>query len=237
MGLGGRGNGVVWKTSALTQAAVRRFRARRAPRLRRRGLDTLRRFLAALLFRLLLRLAERETDDAEARREPLAAALAEEEGARGAVARRRRAFRFFALLPRRRPGDFLFFDAAPRRRRARLLDAAGDGEGEGAGAFGTDERLLRRRDDRDRERRMRLAELLDRELRERLFERDREEEAEALDEGALGVELRRRRRDDERRRRLRDRFGCFTLRDRGEADESRFRDSFRFARNSSFSFW
>jgi len=202
---------------------VRRFLARRAPRLRLRGFDTLR-FLDDA--RRRLQLAEREEADAALRLvETLAVEAAD--GARGfdAARRRRRAFRF--TLPLRR-----FLDA-DRRRRA-LLRGAGDGDAVGAGAFGTDERLRLRRDavERDRELRFRLAErelrerllrLAERELRERL-EREREEE-----EGDLGVELRRRRLEEER---LRDcRFGCFTLRARGagDADMSRFRDSFRFA--------
>jgi len=189
------------------QAAVRRFLARRAPRLRLRGFDTLR-FLDA---RRRLRLAEREEEDAA-----LTLTLAEEaaDGARGfdAARRRRRAFRF--TLPLRR-----FLDEDRRRRALRR----GAGELAGAGAFGTEERLLRRRRAVvDRELlRLRLAE---RELRERR-EREREE-AEALDEGALGVELRRRRRDEER---LRDRFGCFTFFARGLGDADIFRLAFRFA--------
>jgi len=210
---------------------VRRFRARRAPRLRRRDFEALRLFFADLLRR---RLAEREEAELDTTlgaevEGALWATPAEEDGARGVRARRRRAFRL--VLPRRalRLDDL---DAA-RRRRA-LRRGAGDGEAAGAGAFGTDERLLRRGVDRDRELRLRLVER-DRELRERL-ERDREVDADAL--GALGVELRRRRREEERRR-LRDRLGCFTLRERGagEADISRFLLAFRFARNSSFSFW
>jgi len=190
---------------------VRRFLARRAPRLRLRGFDTLRLFDA----RRRLRLAEREEEDAALR---LMETLAEEaaDGARGfdAARRRRRAFRF--TLPLRR---FLLDDV--RRRRALRRGA---GELAGAGAFGTEERLLRRRRAVvDRELlRLRLAE---RELRGRR-EREREE-AEALDEGALGVELRRRRRRDEER--LRDRFGCFTFFARGLGDADIFRLAFRFA--------
>jgi len=186
---------------------VRRFLARRAPRLRLRGFDTLRLFDA----RRRLRLAEREEEDAALRLETLAE---EADGARGfdAARRRRRAFRF--TLPRR-------FLAARLLRE--LLRGAGDGFG--AGAFGTDERLLRRRReavDRDLELRLRLAER-DRELRERR-ERD---EAEALDEGALGVELRRRRRDEERLRERR--LGFFTFFARGFGDADNFRLAFLFA--------
>jgi len=173
-----------------------------------RGFDTLRLFF----FAERLRLAEREEEDA-------ALTLAEADGARGfdAALRRRRAFRF--TLPLRLLDDI-------RRRRA-LLRGAGDGEAAGAGAFGTEERLLRRRRAVvDRERlRLRLAER-DRELRERSEERERDE-AEALDEGALGVELRRRRLRGEER--LRDRLGFFTFFARGFGDADIFRLAFRFA--------
>jgi len=239
---------------------VRRFRARRALRLRLRGFDTLRLFFAA---RRRERLTERE-EDAALR---LTLTLAEDDGARGVRARRRRLARRFVLPLRFLDAD-RFLEADLRRRDLRR--GTGDGDTAGAGALGTVERLLRARLRRvDRELRLRLVERA-RELRDRR-ERERDE-AEGLgsgavglvaylflirfparrlslssplrripelrDFGAFGVELRRRRL---RRRevRLRDRFDCLTLRARGVADcdtESRFALALRFARNSSFSF-
>jgi len=187
--------------------------------------------------------------------------LAEDDGARGVRARRRR-----RRLARRFVLPLRFLDADLRRRDLRR--GIGDGDTAGAGALGTVERLLRERRRRvDRELRLRLVERA-RELRDRR-ERGRDE-AEGLgngapglganlffnrlpalrlslslrrivgffDLGAFGVELRRRRLR-RRAERLRDRFDCLTLRARGVGDcdtECRFALALRFARNSSFSF-
>jgi len=221
---------------------VRRLLARRAPRLRLRGFDTLRLFAE----RRRLRLTEREVDAALR----LTLTLAEDDGARGVLARRARRF----TLPLRFLDEDRL-DAALRRRRD-LRRGTGDGETAGAGDLGTVERRLRERRRRvDRELRLRLEERA-RELRDR--ERDdgavglmmnfflsrlpafrlllsvmlrRIPPLRAL--GAFGVELRRRLEE-----RLRDRFAFLTLLARGvgDCDASRFMLALRFARNSSFAF-
>jgi len=228
---------------------VRRFLARRAPRLRLRGFETLRLFAD----RRRARLAERE-EDAALR---LTLTLAEDDGARGVLARRRRRDRRFALPRRFLDEDRL--DAALRRRDLRR--GTGDGETAGAGDLGTEERRLRERRRRvDRELRLRLEERA-RELRDREREREPDDDGAVglmtnfflslfpafrlllsarlrripalLDLGAFGVELRRRLEE-----RLRDRFAFLTLLARGvgDCDASRFVLALRFARNSSFAF-
>lgn len=127
-----------------------------------------------------------------------------------------------------------FFFAIARRLAAFFLEETfAPSRALGFGALGTEDRRLRLRlAVLEREVERRLLVLLDRDLDvlDRR-ERDREEDADALEDGAFGVALRRRRRRELLRRRA-DRcfFGFFTLRARETDRETlRFLSALRFA--------